>query len=78
MFEAVDLVSTRLDIGRGEMIRTSDPLHPMQVRYQAALRPDRTLNFNIRPLANRPKPVCERALGLEDTQDLGEFFAQTG
>ncbi|MEY2682121.1 MAG: hypothetical protein RIQ66_682, partial [Pseudomonadota bacterium] len=28
--------------GRGEMIRTSDPLHPMQVRYQAALRPDRT------------------------------------
>ncbi len=26
--------------GRGEMIRTSDPLHPMQVRYQAALRPD--------------------------------------
>ncbi len=30
-------------IGRGEMIRTSDPLHPMQVRYQAALRPDRSL-----------------------------------
>ena len=27
-------------IGRGERIRTSDPLHPMQVRYQAALRPD--------------------------------------
>ena len=26
-------------IGRGERIRTSDPLHPMQVRYQAALRP---------------------------------------
>ena len=26
--------------GRGEKIRTSDPLHPMQVRYQAALRPD--------------------------------------
>ncbi|VXC66372.1 hypothetical protein PSEUDO9AG_40647 [Pseudomonas sp. 9Ag] len=22
------------------MIRTLDPLHPMQVRYQAALRPD--------------------------------------
>ena len=29
------------DDGRGEKIRTSDPLHPMQVRYQAALRPDR-------------------------------------
>ena len=30
-----------LNYGRGERIRTSDPLHPMQVRYQAALRPDR-------------------------------------
>jgi hypothetical protein len=29
-----------LYFGRGEKIRTSDPLHPMQVRYQAALRPD--------------------------------------
>ena len=26
--------------GRGEWIRTTDPLHPMQVRYQAAPRPD--------------------------------------
>ncbi len=29
-----------MNTGRGEKIRTSDPLHPMQVRYQAALRPD--------------------------------------
>ena len=28
--------------GRGEKIRTSDPLLPKQVRYQAALRPDVT------------------------------------
>ena len=34
-------MGNRVDVGRGEMIRTSDPLHPMQVRYQAALRPDR-------------------------------------
>ena len=27
-------------LGRGGGIRTRDPLHPMQVRYQAALRPD--------------------------------------
>lgn len=27
-------------IGRGGEIRTPDPLHPMQVRYQAALRPE--------------------------------------
>ncbi len=26
--------------GRGGEIRTPDPLHPMQVRYQAALRPE--------------------------------------
>jgi hypothetical protein len=31
--------------GRGEKIRTSDPLHPMQVRYQAALRPDEAGNY---------------------------------
>ncbi len=30
----------RLILGRGERIRTSDPVHPMHVRYQAALRPD--------------------------------------
>jgi hypothetical protein len=27
--------------GRGERIRTSDHVHPMHVRYQAALRPER-------------------------------------
>ena len=26
--------------GRGDKIRTCDPVHPMHVRYQAALRPD--------------------------------------
>ena len=29
-------------VGRGEKIRTSDPLRPRQVRYQAALRPVKT------------------------------------
>ena len=27
-------------IGRDGKIRTCDPMHPMHVRYQAALRPD--------------------------------------
>ncbi len=31
--------------GRGDWIRTSDPLRPRQVRYQAALRPDRTRSY---------------------------------
>ena len=30
----------RFEIGRDGVIRTLDPLHPMQVRYQAAPRPD--------------------------------------
>ena len=30
------------EIGRGERIRTSDPIVPNDVRYQAALRPDAT------------------------------------
>jgi hypothetical protein len=29
-----------MNTGRDGVIRTHDPLHPMQVRYQAALRPD--------------------------------------
>ena len=33
-------------IGRGERIRTSDHVHPMHVRYQAALRPDSGHNYN--------------------------------
>ena len=31
---------TRFLSGRGDWIRTSDPLTPSQVRYQAALRPE--------------------------------------
>src|SRR5262245_32563494 len=34
--------------GRGDWIRTSDPLRPRQVRYQAALRPDITNIAGIR------------------------------
>ena len=32
---------TQGDFGRGDWIRTSDPLLPKQVRYQAALRPEK-------------------------------------
>mgnify|MGYP006921530115 CR=1 FL=1 len=32
--------SPRLLCGRSGGIRTRDPLHPMQVRYQAALHPE--------------------------------------
>ncbi len=33
-------LSRRLLLCRDDWIRTSDPLHPMQVRYRAALRPE--------------------------------------
>jgi hypothetical protein len=39
--DAGDRNEGREKIGRGDKIRTCDPLHPMQVRYQAAPRPDR-------------------------------------
>jgi hypothetical protein len=32
--------SAELHDGRGDWIRTSDPLLPKQMRYQTALRPD--------------------------------------
>ena len=34
-----------LSIGRCERIRTFDPLHPMQVRYQAAPHTESALNY---------------------------------
>ena len=37
------VICNPLDTGRDGGIRTHDPLHPMQVRYQAALRPESRL-----------------------------------
>ena len=33
--------------GRCERIRTFDPLHPMQVRYQAAPHTDQALDYTL-------------------------------
>ena len=41
-------------IGRGDWIRTSDPLRPRQVRYRAALRPDILYSFDSKPLLRFP------------------------
>jgi hypothetical protein len=40
-YDARYALTLPVSIGRGDKIRTCDPLHPMQVRYQAAPRPDR-------------------------------------
>ncbi len=51
-----------LKSGRGERIRTSDPLRPRQVRYQAALRPDRKSGLSHIILAVLDLvPVCRPA-----------------
>ena len=44
-----------LSTGRCERIRTFDPLHPMQVRYQAAPHTDLTSNYTCWNM-----PVSER------------------
>ena len=44
--------------GRGDWIRTSDLLNPIQVRYQAALRPDQ-----IRYYHTRARGFNSRAVG---------------
>ena len=38
--------------GRGDWIRTSDPLRPRQVRYQAAPRPDNLFIIYVREHEN--------------------------
>ena len=52
--------------GRGERIRTSDPLRPRQVRYQAALRPDYSDYNNacaaLLPMSHRTDLVCSAVI----------------
>jgi hypothetical protein len=54
--------------GRGERIRTSDPLRPRQVRYQAALRPD-YLNYNRS--ARRSRAGGQLRFAFENEADEG-------
>ena len=46
--------SRRFEDGRGERIRTSDPLVPNQVRYQTALRPELSLRV-LREMTTQEK-----------------------
>gem|GEM_PF-1872615 len=50
--------------GRDGVIRTHDPLHPMQVRYQAALRPEpllqascNSLYYNVKEVVHEVKEI---------------------
>ena len=53
MLKTEDLIN-----GRGERIRTSDPLLPKQVRYQTALRPDPGVSGIGQNRASRKAPGC--------------------
>jgi hypothetical protein len=48
------------EFGRGDWIRTSDHLHPMQVRYQAALRPDLRASIAEMPARTRLQRSASR------------------
>ena len=56
---------------RDDWIRTSDPLHPMQVRYRAALRPEfpergANLKKKYYPLNDNPTLFnASRSLGID-------------
>ena len=43
-------------VSRDDKIRTCDPLHPMQVRYRAALRPEKSIRWGakVRKKTTRP------------------------
>ena len=59
-------------IGRGGGIRTRDPLHPMQVRYQAAPRPDRFFIIEVIRDVSRPFSFLS---ALEHIKQPGQMVA---
>ena len=46
-FKNLSLKAFKLSTGRCERIRTFDPLHPMQVRYQAAPHTEIKSNYSL-------------------------------
>ena len=55
-------------IGRGEWIRTTDPLHPMQVRFQTAPRPDRRAATKEYTLAALAKHIMGQVMEQGDAK----------
>ena len=55
---------TEID-GRGERIRTSDPLLPKQVLYQAEPLPELWLETHLMLDSSCPGPVLQRLAGLK-------------
>ena len=62
-------------IGRDGEIRTRDPLHPMQVRYQAAPRPDTERDATHRSTSRQICYItsCFVAIFIARTRDTTRF-----
>ena len=65
------VTSGLMSIGRDGVIRTLDPLHPMQVRYQAALRPDKPV------IIAGQQRFCSTCLAKKFNQILVRFTLQS-
>ncbi len=57
--------------GRGEWIRTTDPIVPNDVRYQAAPRPDLVFTCAIRTANRKPFRLIARFEGRRYTPERG-------
>src|SRR5262245_45931522 len=55
--------------GRGDWIRTSDPLRPRQVRYQAALRPDPADPQSYREPLNSTRSRTSRSKTVQNSPE---------
>ena len=62
-FKNRSLKAFRLSLGRCERIRTFDPLHPMQVRYQAAPHTEIKSNYSLW--------LCKKSVG--STEQITDF-----
>ena len=63
-------------VGRGDWIRTSDPLRPRQVRYRAALRPDILCSFDSKLLLRFPVLSCQpNGDSAINPEDMPNFVA---
>ena len=56
-------------IGRDDKIRTCDPLHPMQVRYRAALRPEKICNLRYGWVTENEPEIRSETYPIELHQD---------
>jgi hypothetical protein len=73
----LDVENRPVFIGRDDWIRTSDPLTPSQVRYQAALHPVSVQFFFRRALGGGAATFSSNGSGSAGGVDAGVFASMT-